>query len=166
MNHTVCRTGLRPRTIHPGRNMAGGVATPRPPGPSVTKRRSVVSSPYTISQWRQLHHDTERDSAIAEERQFVSDNTTVVSRNTNIQNGRSMGGGSVMITRDSDDPPRLVAPIAEPQRRAPVTGSDYFHRNPAGTIQSQGGHGHRQSEKANGKPDACARSTHRVLSAQ
>ena len=105
MNRTVCRTGLRPRTIHPGRNMAGGVATPRPPGPSVTKRRSVVSSPYTISQWRQLHHDTERDSAIAEERQFVSDNTTVVSRNTNIQNGRSMGGGSVMITRDSDDPP-------------------------------------------------------------
>ena len=105
MNRTsVCRTGLRPRTVHAGRNMACGVAPPRPPGPSVIKRTSAVASPYTISQWRQLRGDTERDDAMADERNFVSENITVVSRNTNIQNGRSMGG-SVMITRDSNDPP-------------------------------------------------------------
>jgi hypothetical protein len=98
---TICRTGVRSRTDHYGRHMAIGMAPPRPPGPSVLRRKSVVASTFTQSQWQQNNATTERDSATANQRCFIADATVPYSL--------SVPG---LITRDdNNDPPQRLSTL-------------------------------------------------------
>ena len=88
---TICQAGLRNRADHHGRHMAFDMPPPRPSGPSVLKRKSVVASSISHSQWQQQNATSERDSATADQRCFIADSTVPFSR--------SVPG---LITRDGD----------------------------------------------------------------
>ena len=119
------RTGIRSRRDHEGRHLALGMAPPRPAGPSLKRRRSVVASPFGASEWQRLYSDSERDNATADNRSFLADSITPLSRNVHIQNGRTMSGPG-LITRDTEEPPGWSHRLSYPTNGGPLSHARYL----------------------------------------